>query len=314
MNNKLFNNNITNINKENLDFEKYKKSIKHDMINIFQLDSVEKKIPLESFLENSDHWSIHTYNVFKRALDISENIEDETWIKADKELLYIMSWMHDSGRFRLPIIKEEDTDKQIQAKKNKQIKSERNHGNYGVSQIKLGVKKLKEKHIEINKEDQEKIEDYIRNHDFINTRLDWTKYQEPKSLEWQITRLADRISVPIDEEIDRYRETWKRLNTAYFKPEISFDERVEFTFSNMWNYIKSWKFDEFTFFLALLSQSKEDFSHPTLANIYQKWASSKQKWIERMLEIAKEEWYSNTDIKTMEKLIHKYINHFWITF
>jgi hypothetical protein len=46
-------------------------------------------------------------------------------------------------------------------------------------------------------------------------------------------RLADRVSVPVEEEIVRYRETGKRLNTRYFNDQISFEERVNFTFENM---------------------------------------------------------------------------------
>ncbi len=301
-------------NKAETTLEEYKQIAEENMVNIFNLITEEKKIPVKDFLENNDHWAIHTYNVFKKALEIANEIEKETGIKTDKTLLYIMSWMHDSGRFRTPIIHKDDTDNIIQAKKKKQTRSERNHWSYWVTQIKLAIIKLKEKGIEISKEEQEKIKDYIYNHDFFNTRLDWSKYKEPQSLEGQITRLADRISVPIEEEIIRYRETGKRLKTVYFKDEITFQERIDFNFENMWNYIKSGKFDEFTFFLSLLSQSAEDFSHPILARIYQKRSSSKKNGIEKILEIAKQEWYSKTDLETMENLINKYINHFWITF
>jgi hypothetical protein len=297
-----------------ISLEAYTSQAKKNMLEIFDLNNKDKQIPLKAFLENTDHGAIHTYNVFKKSLEIAKEIEEETWEKIDKTLLYVMSGMHDSGRFRLPISKQGDTQQQKQAKEKKQNTSERNHGNYGVSQIKLANKKLKEKWISLDPKEQQKIEDYIRNHDFFNTRLDGTKYQEPSSLEGQITRLADRISVPIEEEIARYRETGKRLNTVYFKPEISFQERVDFNFGNMGNYIKSGKFDEFTFFLALLSQKSEDFSHPTLAKIYQKWSSIKNKGIQTILEIAKEEGYPEKEIKEMENLIHKYIHHFWIKF
>lgn len=304
--------NIWDTNK--MTFEEYQKIAKENMINIFSLDSEDKIRPLQTFIKNNDHWAIHTYNVFKKSLEIADEIEKETWIKTDKTLLYIMSWMHDSGRFRIAIQKNNDTEKQIQAKKTKQKKAEEEHNNYWVAQIKLGIKKLKEKNIEIDKKQQEKIEDYIRNHDFFNTRLDGTEHTEPKSLEGQITRLSDRISTSIEEEIERYRRTGKRLKTKYFNSDISFKERINFSFWNMWIYIKSGRFDEFTFLLALLSQTPKDFSNPILAKIYEKRSSDKQKGIKKIIEIAQKEWYPESEIKTMENLIDKYIKHFWIKF
>ena len=139
------------------------------------------------------------------------------------------------------------------------------------------MKRLKEQNITISLEDQKKIEDYILNHDFFNTRLDGEKYHEPISIEGQITRLADRISVSTQEEIKRYWETGKRLGTTYFKKDISWEERIDFSFANMGEYIKNGKFDQFTFFLAMLSQSACDFSNPIVVKIYQQWATNKQQ-------------------------------------
>ncbi len=294
--------------------KQYKEIAEENMIKIFNLNPEIKKLSFNEFIENKDHWLTHTYNVFKKSLEIAEQVEQSTWIKVNTTLLYIMSGMHDSWRFRIPIIVENDTDKQIQAKQRKKKKAEQKHNIYGIAQIKLAIRKLKEKNIEINKSDEEKIIDYIYNHDFLNTRLDWENYKEPNSLEGQITRLSDRISTPIEQEIWRYRETGKRLQTPYFKSDISFEERIDFNFNNMGNYIKNGHFDEFTFFLALLSQDSKDFSNSILADIYKKWSSTKEKGIKKILDIAKKEWYPSTDILLMENLINKYIEHFWIKF
>lgn len=296
-------------------FNSFVSTTKQNLIDTYNIDSDSYKlIPFDIFAENIDHGAKHVFNVYKKALSIAKEVERQLGIEVNKALLYIMSVYHDSGRFREPIISDQDTEKQIQAKQRKKIKSEREHARYGVAQIKLWISKLKDKGVEINEEDQKKIENYILNHDFFNTRLDWTKYQEPYSLEWQITRLADRISTPIEEEIERYRETWKRLNTTYFKKDISFQERIDFSFANMWIYIKTWKFDEFTFFLSLLSQSPSDFSNPVLHDIYAKRQSNKNKWIRKIFEIAKQEWYKEEDIIEMKNMINKYLEHFDIKF
>lgn len=294
--------------------ETYKKYARDNVISVFQLDDFFKYIPLEWFLENTDHGAEHTYNVFKKALEIAEIVEKENKISIDKTLVYIMSGMHDSGRFRLPMFKEDDTLKQQEAKQQKRKKAEREHARYGVAQVKLWIKKLKDKNIILSQEDQKKIEDYILNHDFFNARLDGQTYHEPMSIEWQITRLSDRISVPIKEEIKRYRETGKRLGTSYFKQDITWKERTDFNFAKMSEYIKSGKFDQFTFFLSMLSQTDSDFSNPVLAKIYQQWAINKQQGIDYILQIAQDEWYNNEAIQQMKILIKKYLVKYNIKF
>lgn len=309
------NKNLLKIPEVNDDLDIYKKYARDNVLSVFALsDDMLKHVPMEWFLENSDHGAEHTYNVFKKALEIAELVEKESDISIDKTLLYIMSAMHDSWRFRLSMHKEDDTPAQHQAKEQKRKKAEREHARYGVAQVKLWVKKLKEKKIELSLEEQQKIEEYILNHDFFNERLDGDKYYEPKSIEGQITRLSDRISVPIEQEIQRYWETGKRLGTVYFNKNITRQERIDFSFSNMGAYIKSGKFDEFTFFLSLLSQKDSDFSHPVLAKIYQKWSKNKHQGIASILQIAKDEWYSDEDIDEMKKLIDNYIEKFNITF
>ncbi|HBB03485.1 TPA: hypothetical protein DCZ39_01080 [Patescibacteria group bacterium] len=88
-------------------------------------------------MENTDHGAEHTYNVFKKSLEVADAVEQNTDIPVDKELLYIMSAMHDSGRFRLPIAKEGDTEKQQQAKEKKRKTAENKHARYGVAQVRL---------------------------------------------------------------------------------------------------------------------------------------------------------------------------------
>ena len=294
--------------------ETYKAYAKHNVVSVFTLDNdIFKHIPVEWFLENKDHGAEHTHNVFKKSLEIVQRVETETALSVDKTLLYIMSGMHDSGRFRLPMLKENETTRNT-AKEQKRKKAESEHASYGVAQIKLWFKKLKEKDIELSLEEQQKIEDYILNHDFFNERLDGKKYHEPMSIEGQITRLADRISTPIQQEVERYRETGKRLGAKYFNNNITWQERIDFSFANMKTYITSGKFDEFTFFLSLLAQKSSDFSHPVLAEIYQQWATSKRQGIDSMLHIAKAEWYNDENLQQMKDLIDKYLEHFDIRF
>jgi anti-sigma regulatory factor (Ser/Thr protein kinase) len=63
-----------------------------------------------------------------------------------------------------------------------------------------------------------------------------------------------------------------------------------------------------------LSQSASDFSDPVLAGIYQEWAKSKQAGVSKILSIAKEEGYTQEQLKKMEILIKEYFEYFNITF
>ena len=298
-----------------LSYEEYLSYTKDSLSHVFELNFGDSKtFPFNKFVENTDHGAVHAYNVYKRACTTADTYELQTEQKIDRSLLYIMSTMHDSGRFRYSIPSAEDTPTKTKAKENKRNKAEKEHARYGLAQIKLAKQKLEKAGISYPDEEFKKIENYILNHDFFNTRLDGDAYSEPQSIEGQIVRLSDRTSVPVTEEIDRYRETGKRLGTPYFVENIDLKDRLDFSFPKVKQYIMSWKFDEFTFFLALLSQSASDFSDPLLAGIYQEWAKSKQAGVEKILSIAKEEWYTQEQLKKMEILIKEYFEHFNITF
>ncbi len=247
------------------------------------------------FLENLDHGVQHTHNVYKKALEIADILEEESGEKANKALIYVMAVMHDSGRFHLS------------DNHSKQDKCERQHNKCWVAQIKLFQKRFKEKWYEIDYSQVKSIMDYIYNHDYMTERLDGAKLKEPESLEWQIVRLADRISTDVREEVRRYWETGKRRNTPLIKDDISLQDRVEFSFDKIWEYIKIWKLDQMMFFFALISISPEDFSHPKLAEVYDSWSREKEDSIDEIMMIAEEEAYDKEKVK---EVIDQYLDYF----
>lgn len=283
----------------NKEFQEYKETTIKNLKNILDISQADESLPesFEVFLENTDHGIEHTYNVYKKALEIAEILENKTWENVDKDLLYIMAVMHDSWRFHLS------------DNKKKQEKCEKEHNKCWTAQIRLFQKKLKNKGVEFSQEKVKAIIDYIYNHDFFNERLDGKFLKEPNSLEWQIVRLADRISIDIREEIRRYRDTWKRKNTPLLKDSISFEDRTNFSFDKIWEYIKNWKLDQMFFFFTLLSICEKDFSHPVLSKLYKERAVEKNKAIDEILEIAKEEWY---EIEKIKNLIDKYLEYWSI--
>ena len=225
---------------KDLSYEEYLSYAKDSLAHVFRIDAGDiKSFPFDQFVENADHGAVHAYNVYKRACATADTYQAKTGQKIDRQLLYIMSAMHDSGRFRYSFPNPSDTPAQVTAKEKKRAKAEREHARYGLAQINLAKQKLQAAGVQIPPEDYEKIKDYILNHDFFNTRLDGDAYSEPQSIEGQIVRLSDRTSVPVTEEIDRYRETGKRLKTPYFVDGIDLKDRLDFSFPKIKEYIMS---------------------------------------------------------------------------
>lgn len=281
--------------------EDLKDIIKSNLIGIFDIDDLSKLESFEEYILNKDHWFEHSFNVYNKALEISYILKQK-WYDIDYIKIFIMSFMHDSWRFHIN-----------SNNPKKRQKCERKHNKCAIWQIRLAKSKLSKRWIEFDKKFWDEIFDYLDNHDFLNDRLD-PNYREPENIEWQIVRLSDRISTDIETEIDRYWETWKRLKTPYFIKDISFEDRINFDFTKIGDYIKWNKFDEFTFFLALISISENDFSNKDLKELYKKWSNSKNLAINKILLIWKLEWYSDSDLEKMKKLIDDYIKHFNIKF
>ena len=213
------------------DYPEFLEYTKDSLSHVFSIKEGDvKAMPFEAFAQNLDHGAVHSYNVYVRALKAADAYEQQTGKSVDRALLYAMSVMHDSGRFRYSLTNPDDTEAQTQAKEAKRNKAEKEHARYGLAQLKLAKKALHEQGIVLSDEAFHKLENYILNHDFFNPRLDGSAYSEPTSLEGQIVRLADRTSVPVTEEIDRYWETGKRLQTPYFVDSISLQERFDFSF------------------------------------------------------------------------------------
>lgn len=264
----------------------------------------------DTFVANKDHGLEHTFNVWMKAIEIASRITEET----DKVCLYIMAICHDMGRFRLPTIDENHENYQKQIKR--QERSESYHARYGVAQIRKGWLSIKNKiEVDIKWEIRyKKIKHYILNHDKMTWWLD-PNDELPNSLEGQIVLLADRISTDASKEIERYWETGKRRKTAFFKPEITLEDRINFNFSKIGEYIKSGKLDQFMFFFAMLAISENDFDHLILKQIYKEWAS--QKYVdatETIYRLARENGYDEIMISQMKNHIDNYLKHYGVEF
>lgn len=134
------------------------------------------------FLENDDHGVEHIYNVFKKAQEIADKMEQAGEI-VDRDILYVMIALHDSGRFHVEAPDTTDDEKQMKRKERKAKRADSKHELYGVAQLKFGLAKLKAKGVAIDPATIRKIQEYVYNHDYMTPQLNGDKFHEPSSLE-----------------------------------------------------------------------------------------------------------------------------------
>lgn len=266
----------------------------------------KKQYGMEMFLENADHGAEHIFHVYTKANEIADIVKHKTGQRIDPAMLYVMIALHDAGRFHMEKPEATDSDADKIRKDAKAKKADSRHELYGVAQFKFALAKLKKAWISMDPIKEQKIAEYIYNHDFMNAQLNGGKYHEPSSLEWQISRLADRISTPAIPEIERYWATGKRMGTPFFNKDVSFEERKKFTFQHIGQYAKQGKLDEFMFFATLLAVKPEDFSHPVLQEIYREWEPQKKEAAERILTMAQEEGFDEATIDEMRQTLKQY--------
>lgn len=254
----------------------------------------------QEFSTNKDHGMEHAYNVFKESLRIAHIIEAETWASVDYQLLYIMSLAHDAAR---SIVYPEDVETSTPNKSRREKRNDKKHEYFWWIIVRNRIARLRKHNVFVSPDDDAKLKDYLINHDFFSQQLNGKRFQEPYSLEGQIVRLADRISVPLTEEIDRYRETWKRLKTPFFFPETDINIRMNFSFDDFWAYNEAGIIDEVMFFTGMLMINGSDFSHPILSRLYDEWATQKNTAAAHILDIARTEGTSDEDINKLTELL-----------
>lgn len=279
-------------------YEQFKEGTVSNIETIFDMNTKSQELSLQNFLENTDHGLEHEYNVYQKAIQIAERYEQETGKKIRRHMIYPMAIVHDAMRS----LKYEDIDF---TKVRKEKRNDRNHERYGAYLFDKMVQSLEKKDIILNlsKEEQEEIKEYLINHDYFSQQLNGGRFHEPQSLEWQVVRLADRISVPLQDEIQRYRDTGKRLGTPFFTTSMPIEERENFSFDKMWLYFKNGWVDEVLFFTALLMITEKDFSDTLLWKIYSEWAIDKDNAVDFIIEIGTKEWATPEQMYQLKSLL-----------
>lgn len=284
-------------------YDEFSRTVKDTIISLFNLDTPEKRISLEFFENNQDHGLLHVYTVWKKALYIADTIEDETGEQVDRTILYVMILAHDSWRSHRYLVDDRTSKEKIS---HKHKTNDRKHPLYWTAQVRLAVRKLQEKGMVVDPSKLRDVYDYVYNHDYLNDNLSGGRYKKPRSLEWQIARLADRVSESVLWEVKRYRETGKRMGTPYFISHIPLEARKDFHFGRAGEYAAKWWLDQCMFFGALLSIKPQDFSHPVLQKLYKAWAIDKKDAIDYIMKEAENLWYDKKTLAKLDEVITYY--------
>lgn len=232
---------------------------------------------LRNFIENDDHGLAHCYNVYKTASNLLSTLSEEEQARVNKETMEIMVLFHDIGRFHHP-------------------KCDRRHQKCGMAQVRMYAQKTG-----MDEETRRKIIDLVKYHDFMSKDLD-PNQREPYSIEWQIVRLADKMSVDPIAELRRYWDYGKRIGSTLLDETISMDDRLNFSFDKRGKV----KTDQLTYFLALLATSPDSISQEKLRDNYVEWSKNKNRAEEEIYHIMGEEWFSIEKILQVRTIISVY--------
>ena len=275
----------------------------NNILSTFDLDTPEKRLSLNFFEQNGDHGMRHVYAVRKKSLFIADMVEKETQEFVNRQLLYVMVLAHDSWRSHVYTPDDFITPEQVV---HKEKNNDRKHPLYGTAQVRLAVRWLRKKWVHIDLDKLDDLQDYVYNHDYLNDHLSGGRYVEPRSLEWQIARLADRVSESVSWEVKRYRETGKRMGTPYFIANIPLSARKNFHFGRVGEYAAKGWLDQCMFFGALLSIKPQDFSHPVLQKLYKEWEIDKKDAVEYIIKEANNLWYGKKTLAKLDEVMTYY--------
>lgn len=231
---------------------------------------------IESFLEDSEYGLAHSYEVWRKALEIFTKLPQQDKDSVNLEIIELIAVFHDIGKFF----------QSLHTLENINI-SEEIFRQYGVN------KKLSKEKLEV-------VIDGIRGSDFYNKRLDPSS-NPPTTLEGEIVRAADKMLQNIVKKVDRYwYEYGEKRGAIFFDPNISFEERARFSFDNFLG-------DQLNVILSLIGLRPEDFSHPVIQEEYRRWSiENKEKVITRILELADEIGESKDNIEKIRQIINWY--------
>lgn len=232
-------------------------------------------VAIDKFISDNNQWLYHSFQVLSKAHKLASKIEN-TGITIDFEILELLAVFHDIGKFF----------QELHSLENLSI-AESVFNQYASGKLIISTT-------------TKIVLDGIRGSDFYNKRLD-PSWNFPSTIEWDIIRAADKMQDNLTQKVDRYwYEYGVPRGATFYDKEITLSDREKFSFDNF-----SW--DQLNVILSIIGLRDQDFSHPVLQSEYIAWSTPmKNEAIKRIVELAKELWYNQTDVHDIQWIIEWY--------
>ena len=228
------------------------------------------------FIEDKEFGLGHSWQVFEQALRLSGMFTQDELEECNFEAMEHIATFHDLGKFF----------QEIHTADNPEIGA-RVYQEYAQT-------------VGLNSSFIERVVDGIRYHDFYNPDID-PHLREPKYMEGEIVRAADKMLDNLAAKVERYWNYGKERGVKFFDSKVTIEDRLAFNFSPECKV----KADGLIYLLALLALKPKDFRYPQLQLAYDRWSSKpKRAAIDRILSLAEEEGF---DRRSVEQVIDEYL-------
>jgi HD superfamily phosphodiesterase len=233
---------------------------------------------MEDFIANDDHGLPHAARVWLKAQEIIAALPAEEREGMNLDQVERICVFHDAGRFH-------------------HRRCDQRHMKCGAAQARIYARK-----IGLSREEEKVFVEGVLSHDYFTPEL--TPHElPPQTLEAQIVRAADRMSVDIVEEMKRGWAIAQRYGTPLYNPEADGEFREQWSFKQT----ADRRTDELCFFAKMLSFDETMFSHPVIQRLACDWLKGKERAKKWIIELAESEYKGRDEVvEKIEALVNSW--------
>ncbi|MBN8549448.1 MAG: phosphotransferase [Deltaproteobacteria bacterium] len=238
------------------------------------------KDQIAAFFADQDKGFHHSWELYQRAVELGEAVETADRTSLQWEIVEQIAVFHDIGKFFQKL--------------------------HSFENLSIGQSIYREyaNHVEVATSIKDAVLSGIPATDFYNARLD-PSGKPPDSLEADVARAADKMLDNIVRKVDRYwYEYGVPRNAVFLKPELTFEDRRQFTFRNFCG-------DQLNVLLTIIALRPEDFGHPLIQEQFRAWSKEpKEAAVARIIELAGEIGLPAEQVTMVRDIITQYRREF----
>jgi len=152
----------------------------------------------------------------------------------------------------------------------------------------------------------------IRRHDYLSPIIDGENLPElflnhPLA---EVFRLVDKTSLPPVKEIERYYLAGKNWGNVFFKPELTYEERFDYSRGT-----KHW--DQINHFLNLFAIQASDWAYDETRRLYRQWEmkdGGRLLAVKKIFQLAEQEGLSSAQSKQINDILEEFFKRFNLLF